>query len=121
EKTQVEWRIVDDQFGIAQIVAQRIRYFVEPGFVGQLVEGNTVDLGGTGVDFPLRMNVQMQVIARDAPVAYFNATDFDDSMSLLRFQTRGLGIQHNLAHAQAPCCISSMPRLASVSAASLPG
>jgi hypothetical protein len=40
----------------------------------------------------------MKRLSGRTPVYYFYATDFDDPMTLLRFQTGGFRIDDNLAH-----------------------
>src|SRR5699024_2956990 len=101
--------------------------FMEARLVLQLLQRDAVHLGGTGINVPLRMDVQMQVVARQPAVQQFDATDFNDAMALFRLQAGGFRIKHDLAHESTPfqavepsCCNSSIPRLASASAASLP-
>ena len=49
------------------------------------------------VHLALGVDVQVQVVAGDAPVDHLHAADLDDAVPLGGFQTGGLGIQHHLA------------------------
>jgi hypothetical protein len=89
---------VNDQRRIADELDKPRRYFAELWFVAQLIHRDPMN--GLGV----RMNVAILgmdvfvkgIVGRNA-VDQFNASDLDDAVSAAGIETRGLGIEHDLA------------------------
>ncbi len=54
-------------------------------------------LDSAGIDFPIRVQINMEMIARQAPVNQFHAADFDNLMAFPGIDAGGFGIEHHLA------------------------
>ena len=79
-------------------------------------------LDGGVVDFALRVDVAMEVLAGDPPVDDFHGADFQHAMAAGRLKARGLRVQNHLPHGwpplAAPFNMASMAALAAPSTAS---
>jgi hypothetical protein len=88
---------VDDQFSAFQVGPELVRQIAEQRLAGEEFRGEPVDLDGTGVDRPLGVAVQMEIVARQAAVDQLQAADLDDAVALLHFQPGGFGVEDDLA------------------------
>src|SRR5450432_1691944 len=91
-------------------------------FFGQPLPRQAVHLNGAFVDVAFRIEVLMEGFACQAPVENLHATDFDDAVLLLHLESRGFGIQNDLAHSRIyrTASMRSIASLASRSTYSLP-
>ena len=77
---------------------------------------------------PLGVGIVVKMPASQAPIDEFDTTDFYDSMTLTDIEASGFRVENDLPHGAAfylrraapPLTSSSIPRLASASARSLP-
>jgi hypothetical protein len=96
EKTGIEGRIVDDNFRAVD-KRQKLRgYIAETRLVAQKRLGDPVHFRGGGVNFTVRLQILVLMVAGQAPVDDFHAPDFNDPVPVLWLQARGFGIEHNL-------------------------
>ena len=96
---------MDDELGIADVVAKRLSDVGEFGFVGQKFRRQSVNCDGIFVRVALRVDVWMKMVFRDPAVDDFHTTDFDDPVAIVGVQTGRFGIQHDLSHsARSPSC-----------------
>ena len=65
-------------------------------FAGQKFLSDTVHFQRAGIDIPFGLDVLMVVATGDAPVDELNATNLDNAMPLIDFESRGFRVEHNL-------------------------
>src|SRR5690606_11699742 len=123
EEADIEWGVVDDQFGAANEVQQLLDHMAEQRLIGDHFIGDAVHLHRPTVDFALWIDVLMKMPACEPAVDQFDTADFDQTVALAGFQTGCFGVEHDLPHSYSSNVYawarnSSMPRFASASASS---
>ncbi|CAM2158074.1 hypothetical protein PT2222_40072 [Paraburkholderia tropica] len=98
EKADVERRVVNDQFRAANEVENLVRDFGEFRLVGEEFGGQAVHRERAGVAVAFRVDVEVQVVAREPAVHELDAADFDDAVARAGVQAGGFGIENDLAH-----------------------
>ena len=88
----------------------------EAGLVLQEITRDAVHLERPVVDLPIRLQIVMKPSVGQAAIHQLDAADLDDSVPLLRVETRRFRIEDHLPHDNRP----SMAERASPSAFSLP-
>ena len=114
EERHVEGRVVDDELRVVD-EAQKLRDDVrKSGLVLEELEAQPVHLLRTRVDCALGVQILVKVTAGQAPIDDLDATDLDDPVTAIGFQSRGLGVEDDLPH-QRSASIRSMASLAAAS------
>ncbi len=98
EKPNVKWRIVDDDFGAADVVAQFRCDFRKFRLVAQEFGGQAVHCKRPLFRVAFRIDVTVKVVAGQSAVNQFDATDFNDAIAGAWIQTCGFGIEYDLSH-----------------------
>ena len=114
EETHVETRVVNHEFSAVQILQQFIDDLGEPRRDFEILQADAVNTLSAFINIAIRVQKAMKFAPRQAAVNEFETADFDDAVALGRRQAGGFSIEDDLSHS------SSMPRLASSSAISLP-
>ena len=127
DEAHIKGGVVDDQLPSPQIVHEILNDIAETGFIEKKFVGDAVHLNRRLVDITIRLQVLVEIVSGETTIDHLHTADFDDLVSLLRLQARGLRIQNDLSHL---FCLSlpvpdqlrdSMPLLASSSASSFSG
>ena len=84
---------MDDDLGTLAERQELVRDLGELRLVAQVVERHAVDPGRPLVDLALGVDVEMEVVARQAAVDDLHATDLDDPVSVLGLESGGFRIQ----------------------------
>ena len=82
QKARVERGVVDDDLGTAAEIQKLAGDLRKGGLVAQVVPGHAVHGGRPLVHLPLGVDVEVQVVAGDAPVDHLHAADLDDAVPL---------------------------------------
>jgi hypothetical protein len=98
QESDVEGRIVDDQLGPLDVPDKGIRYLGKARLVGQKGIGDAVHINRARLDLTIRLEVVMEVVSGQSTVDKLYTADLDDPMTILRVETGGLGVEHDLAH-----------------------
>ena len=98
QETDVERRVVDDQFRPGQELEQFVDDLREARFVREELVADAVDFHRAVIDRPLGIDVLMEMPTARAPVNQFHAADFDDSMTIGGLQAGRLGVEDDLSH-----------------------
>ena len=99
EKADIEGRIVNDEFGSVDEGQKRFGHFRKRRLVLERLVTDAVHGKSSGIDAPVGPQVLMKVSAVQTTVDDLDTSDFDDSVSLLRLESGGLGIENDLSHA----------------------
>jgi hypothetical protein len=99
DERDVERRVVDDELGTSHEVEKIRSDLAEPGLVTQELRSEPVYLQRRFVARALRIDVSVEMVAREPPVDEFDAGDFDDAMAGCRVKAGRFGIQDDLPHA----------------------
>src|SRR5690606_52837 len=123
EEADIEWGVVDDQFGAANEVQQLLDHMAEQRLIGDHFIGDAVHLHRRAVEFALGIDVLMKMPACQPAIDQFDTADFDQTVALAGFQTSCFGVERDLPHSYSSNVYawarnSSMPRFASASASS---
>ncbi|KAG1456707.1 hypothetical protein G6F57_015039 [Rhizopus arrhizus] len=98
EELHVERGVVRDQFGALDDFDELVRHIGEAGLVRQELRRQPVHRQGLGVAVAVRVQVDVQVIARGHPIDHFHAADLDDAMPLGGVKSGGFRVKDDLAH-----------------------
>ncbi len=98
DKADVERGVVDDQRRIAQKGDQVVRHLGEKELVLEEVIAEAVHRERLRRHAALRIEISVERLAGGDAVDQLDAADLDQPMAVQRIETRGLGIEHNLAH-----------------------
>src|SRR5690554_2852360 len=98
DKADIEGRVVDHQFGIANKIQKFIGDSRKHRFIGQHFIADTVYLKSPRIDFALRVDVLMVMTTGETAINELDATNFNDPMALRGLKTRCFSIQYNLTH-----------------------
>jgi hypothetical protein len=98
EEGNVEGRVVDNQFRVADKFQQRGVHVQKGGLARQSVACQTVHLNRAFIDFAFRIQVLVKRPAGQPPIEDLHAADFNDAMVLLNLETGGFRIKNDLAH-----------------------
>ena len=101
QEADVEGRVVDDHLGAAQILEQFVGDRNEQRLVRQKLVTQPVNRERPLTVGALRVQVEMQVVAGQAPVQHLDAADLDHTIAGLGAQAGRFGVQEDLAHASA--------------------
>ena len=95
DEPHVECRVVDDQRGALDEREELLGYIAEAGLANQEGIGDAVDVDRALVTFAVRLQVDVEVPARQAPADHLDAANLDDAVPLADRHTRGFGIEDN--------------------------
>src|SRR5690554_1423446 len=98
DEADVKRSIVYDQLGATHKLPEGIRDIPEQRLVGQELVGDAVNADGLGLDLTLGIDVLVIRTPREAPVDELNGTYLDQTVAFPWVDTRGFGIQNDLAH-----------------------
>src|SRR5690554_3626766 len=98
DEADVKGSIMNDQLGTTNKLPESIRYILEQRLVDQKLVGDAVYADGLGLDFTFGIDVLVIRTPREASVDELNGTDLDQAVPFPRVDTRGFGIQNDLAH-----------------------
>src|ERR1700719_2401833 len=100
QEGDIEGRVVDDQFRIANEF-QKLGVNVRKGrLLGQPLARQTVHLNRPFIDVALGIQVLVEASAGQTPIEQLHAAYFDDAVLLFDFETRGFSIENDLAHSE---------------------
>ncbi len=99
EESDIERRIVDDQFGACDIFQEVIDNRGEPWFVLQFFVGDAMHIDRALIDFAIGVEIVVEIIAGPPAIDQLHATDFDNAMTIQRIKARGFRIKYYLSHA----------------------
>jgi hypothetical protein len=57
-----------------------------------------MDVGSARIDLAIRLQIAVEVVSGQAAIDELDTADLDDPMAILRIETRGLGVEHDLSH-----------------------
>ena len=98
QETDVERRVVDDQFRALDELDQLVDDVREFRLLLQELGRQAVHRLGAGVDRPLRVQVLLERAPGRAAVDELDAADLDDPVALGGFEAGGFGVENDLAH-----------------------
>ena len=87
-----------DDRRVADELEEPVHDLGEHGLLGQKLLGQAVDRAGVLGHVALGIEVAVKMIAGRDVVQQLDAADLDHPMTVVRVQTRGLGIEHDLTH-----------------------
>jgi hypothetical protein len=112
---------VDHKLGAVDEGQKLLGDLAEARLAGQLRKRDAVHGGRAGVDFPVGMDVVVQMAAGGTTIDHLHTADLDDAVAAVGLKAGGFGIQDDLSHGQDSSSSSwSMAVLASWSTCSLP-
>ncbi len=94
----VERRVVDDQLGVGDELAQLGEDVGEARLAAEEFGRETVHLHGTRIDGPIRTQVTVELPARAPSVHQLDRADLDDAVTEFRLEARGFGVEDDLSH-----------------------
>src|SRR5476649_2306539 len=92
QKTQIEGRVMNNDFGAGDVAAQVFDDLVELRLIAEKLGGQAVDIERALFRIALGIDVDMEVIPRQHAVVQFDATDFDDAVAQLGIEAGGFSI-----------------------------
>src|SRR5471030_457880 len=92
QKTQIEGRVMNNDFGAGDVAAQVFDDLVELRLIAEKLGGQAVDIERALFRIALGIDVDMEVIPRQHAVVQFDATDFDDTVAQLGIEAGGFSI-----------------------------
>ena len=98
DERRIEGRVVNHDLSALNKVEKRGRDLGKARFVGKELPRQTVHLNRAVINIAFRVDVLMEVSSRQPATNDFDRADLDDSMSELRLQARGFGVEHHLTH-----------------------
>ena len=98
EETDIERRVVDHEWCISKKRDQIVGNFREKEFVFQELIAEAVDCERLRGHAALWIEIAVKRLPGRYPVDQLDAADLDQTMAVEGIETRGLGIEHNLAH-----------------------
>jgi hypothetical protein len=98
QESHVERRVVNDQLCPADEFEQFFGDLIEPGLLSKKLIRDAVNLESTSVYFTVGSDVAMERATGLASPDDFDASDFDDAVSLFRLEASGFGVEYDLAH-----------------------
>src|SRR5208283_604077 len=107
DESDVERGIVDDQRRIAEKGDQVLGHLGEKQLVFEEIVAEAVDGKRLRRHAALRIEIGVEGLAGGYPVDQLDAADLDQAMAVQRIETRGLGIEHNLAHENSQSAVDS--------------
>ena len=100
-KADIKRRVMNDQFRPADIIEKFIRHFGKCRLVQQELIRNTVDAERFRIHQPIRLQIDMEVIPRQAAVHHLYSTDLNDLVPFVvradLVHTGGFGIEDDLS------------------------
>lgn len=100
EEADVEFGVVDDEFGAFEVVVDLLGDLGEYGFAFQRFERYAVDSVGFLGDVALGVDVEVEVLVGEAAVDHFETGKFDDAVGVFGVgvvKTGGFGVEDDLA------------------------
>jgi hypothetical protein len=97
-ETDIERRVMYDEFRATDERQEFPGDVCKTRLVDQEPVGYPVHFPGAGIDLAIRLDILMVGVSGDAPVHQFDAADFDYTVPVGWFETRGLGIKYDLPH-----------------------
>ena len=98
QETDVERRVVDDEFGAAYEIEEFSCDVGKSRLVLQELKADSVNRQRAGVDVAFRVDVAMEMPVGQTSVAHFDATDFDNAMAELVLEACRFSVEEYLAH-----------------------
>src|SRR5450830_736788 len=98
QKAQVERRVVDDDFGALDVLAQLLDNLTKLRLIAQEFAGQAVDVQRALFRLTFRIDVEVEIIPRQHAVVQLNAADFQDAVAQLGIDTGSFSIEDDLAH-----------------------
>jgi hypothetical protein len=89
---------VHDQLGTIDEFKQLVHDLSEFSFVLKKFGGYSMHLQGAFLDLTIRIEIMMEATSCQSPAHHFHRSDFDDSMTELRLESRRFGVYKNLTH-----------------------
>ena len=96
DKAHIKGRVVDHQLCTTHKFDKLLCDLTKDRFAGQKFLSYTVHFQRASIDIPFGLDVLMVVAAGDAPVDELNATNLDNAMTLIDFESRGFRVEHDL-------------------------
>ena len=100
-KADIKRRVVNDQFGTADIVHEFICHIGKRGLVHQELIGNAVNHKGFRIDKPIGFEIDVKIVAGEAAVNDLYGTNLNDLVPFIvgtnLVHTGGFGIENDLS------------------------
>ncbi len=98
QESDVECCVVDHEFSARNEPQELCRDLRESRPALEVGAPDTVNLLGTLLDIPIRVEVAMEGLSGHPAMQHLDAADLDDAVTQLRFQSRGLRVEDDLSH-----------------------
>ena len=84
DEANVKRRVMNDQFGTADKFDKFKRHILKSRIFTQFLKGESVDLRGAYINFPLGVQIALEALFGDAPITNFDTPKFDDAVTFFR-------------------------------------
>ena len=101
QERDVERRVVDDELGVADELAQLRQDVRKARLAAQELGREAVHLHRARIDLTVGTQVAMKLPAGTPPVHDLDRADLDDAMAKFGLEARRLGVEKDLAHGMA--------------------
>lgn len=98
QKADIKRRIMDHQFGATHERQEVLSNIDETRFIAQKFARDAMHFYRTGIDFAVRLQILMKVISAQPAIDQFDATNFNDAMTVGGFEPGGFCVKNNLSH-----------------------
>jgi hypothetical protein len=97
-ESDIKRRVMYHQLSALNITGKIVNDIFKMRFVRKELVGDTVDFDSSGIDFPIRLEILVEIVSCQFSTHHFHTTDFDDAVAILWFQASGFRIQYDLSH-----------------------